>query len=184
MNALVDRLLDVTRIRSGSFELYRENFDLGGLIREIVTRFGQESPAIPFSLELEGPLIGSWDRLRIDQTLTNLTSNAIKYGEKKPVSISARKDGSEVIVKVRDYGNGISPEDLSRIFDRFERASPHSGGEGLGLGLWIARRIAEAHGGTISAESTLGEGSTFIVRLPTGEELTHGGGEVKDGPRP
>lgn len=174
LNTLVDRLLDVTRIRSGNFELYREHFDLSALIREIAARFGGEPFAIPFRLELDNSVAGTWDRLRIDQILTNLISNAIKYGRNKPITISACVSGSDAVVRVRDEGSGISADDLPRIFDRFERVSPQSGGEGLGLGLWIARRIVEAHGGTLSAESELGRGSTFTVRLPIEAEAREG----------
>ena len=109
-----------------------------------------------------------WDRLRIDQALTNLLSNAVKYGSQKPVGISASSDGSRVTVKVRDAGMGISEDELPRIFGRFERLNTRSMREGLGLGLWIAKVIVEAHGGAILAESEVGKGSVFTVTLPLG----------------
>jgi PAS domain S-box-containing protein len=166
LNTLIERLLDVTRIRSGTFELFRENFDLSVLMREVVARFANEPQAMPIALELDAPISGNWDRLRIDQALTNLLSNAVKYGSQKPVRISASSDGSQVAVKVRDEGIGIGEEELPRIFDRFERLSARSGREGLGLGLWIAKIIVKAHGGAILAESEVGKGSVFTVTLP------------------
>jgi PAS domain S-box-containing protein len=166
LNTLVERLLDVTRVRSGTFELFRENFDMSVLVREIVARFANEPPATRITLELDATIRGSWDRLRIDQALTNLLSNAVKYGSRNPIGISASSDGSRVTIKVRDEGIGIGEEELPRIFDRFERLNAGSGREGLGLGLWIAKIIVEAHGGAILAESEVGKGSVFTVTLP------------------
>jgi PAS domain S-box-containing protein len=166
LNTLVERLLDVTRVRSGTFELFRENFDMSVLVREIVARFANEPPATRITLELDATIRGSWDRLRIDQALTNLLSNAVKYGSRNPIGISASSDGSRVTIKVRDQGIGIGEEELPRIFDRFERLNAGSGREGLGLGLWIAKIIVEAHGGAILAESAVGKGSVFTVTLP------------------
>jgi PAS domain S-box-containing protein len=166
LNTLVERLLDVTRVRSGTFELFRENFDMSVLVREIVARFANEPPATRIALEVDATIRGSWDRLRIDQVLTNLLSNAVKYGSRNPIGISASSDGSRVTVKVRDEGIGIGEEELPRIFDRFERLNTGSGREGLGLGLWIAKIIVEAHGGAILAESEVDKGSVFTVTLP------------------
>jgi PAS domain S-box-containing protein len=166
LSTLVERLLDVTRVRSGTFELFRENFDMSVLMREIVARFANEPPGTRIALELDPTIRGSWDRLRIDQALTNLLSNAVKYGNRNPIGISASSDGSRVTVKVRDEGIGIGEEELPRIFDRFERLNAGSAREGLGLGLWIAKIIVEAHGGAILAESEVGKGSVFTVTLP------------------
>jgi PAS domain S-box-containing protein len=166
LNTLVERLLDVTRVRSGTFELFCENFDMSVLVREIVARFANEPPATRIVLELDTTIRGSWDRLRIDQALTNLLSNAVKYGSRNPIGISAFSDGSRVTLKVRDEGIGIGEGELPRIFDRFERLNAGSGREGLGLGLWIAKVIVEAHGGAILAESEVGKGSVFTMTLP------------------
>jgi PAS domain S-box-containing protein len=162
----VDRLLDVTRIRAGRFELYRETVDLSGLIREVVGRFANEQPNIPISLNLEAAIKGTWDRTRIDQALTNLLSNAIKYGRQRPITVGASVNDHEAVVTMQDEGIGIPYEGLKRIFDRFERIAPQLGNEGLGLGLWITKQIVEAHGGTIRAESELGRGSVFTITLP------------------
>jgi signal transduction histidine kinase len=166
LSSLVDRLLDVTRVRFGTFDLYRETFDLTGLIREVANRFTVQNSAIPISLELEPRIEGAWDKLRIDQVVSNLVANAFKYGMEKPVLITASVDAGHAVVTVRDNGKGISPADLDRIFERFERVAERSKDGGLGLGLWITKQIVETHGGTVAVESELGKGSTFIVRIP------------------
>jgi signal transduction histidine kinase len=98
--------------------------------------------------------------------ITNLVSNAIKYGQGKPILVSASASEDEAVVSVEDHGVGIAAESLERIFEPFERADSSKKGSGLGLGLWISKQIVETHGGMILAESTLGEGARFVVRLP------------------
>lgn len=166
LSSLVDRLLDVTRIRSGTFDLYLETFDLSSLIREVANRFTIANSAIPISLQLEPRIEGTWDQLRIDQVVTNLVSNAVKYGLEKPIAITAFRNDHQAIITVRDGGIGISPEHLNSIFERFVRATTCSKSEGLGMGLWITKQIVEAHGGTVVADSELGKGSIFTVRIP------------------
>jgi PAS domain S-box-containing protein len=167
VNTLMARLLDVTRIQGGSFELYKQTFDLSQLIREVVVRIAGEPASASISLVLQPSIEGTWDRLRIDQALTNLISNAVKYGLQKPISVTAStSDGGDAVIRVRDQGVGISSRDLKRIFDRFQRAKPRLGNEGLGLGLWVAKQVVKAHAGTIFAQSEPGVGSTFTMRLP------------------
>ncbi|HET9754017.1 MAG TPA: sensor histidine kinase, partial [Myxococcales bacterium] len=119
-------------------------------------------------MELESPpsLQGSWDRLRLEQVLVNVLSNAVKYGAGKPICVNLAGDERRVRIEISDAGIGIPAADLDRIFGRFERASSIRHYGGLGLGLYITRHIVEGHGGTISASSTLGQGSTFTVELP------------------
>jgi PAS domain S-box-containing protein len=166
LSSLVDRLLDVTRIRSGTFDLYLENFELGSLIRQVINRFEIESSENHISMQLEPHIEGTWDRLRIDQVVTNLVSNAIKFGREKPILLTASVNDGHAIITVLDEGIGISSEDFDRIFKRFERADARSHNEGLGMGLWITRQIVQAHGGAVIVQSELGKGSTFTVRLP------------------
>lgn len=111
-------------------------------------------------------LVGKWDRLRIEQIITNLVSNALKFGQGKEVVVSATSDGESARIQVVDSGIGLSPEDQVRIFQKFERAVPVRHFGGFGLGLWVVRQIVEALGGTISVESEPGRGSTFTVELP------------------
>jgi PAS domain S-box-containing protein len=164
LTALIDRLLDVTRIRAGGFDLYREAFDLGELVSTVVARFsGEHVP--PILVNLEPGIRGTWDHLRIDQAVTNLIDNAVKYGDAQPISVCTYKTEREAFVAVRDQGVGIPGENLGRIFERFERLQGN-GGDGWGLGLWITKRIAEAHSGSVAAESAAGKGSLFTIKLP------------------
>ncbi|HEV7554302.1 MAG TPA: PAS domain-containing sensor histidine kinase, partial [Kofleriaceae bacterium] len=165
---LVDSLLDVSRITTGKITLHRETFDLIGAIRELVQRFTEVAALAGVVLELhaDGVLEGSWDRLRVEQIAENLVTNALKYAPRKPleITVNALPTGAKLIV--RDRGPGIDEIDRERIFGAFERAvSPRNFG-GLGLGLFIARQNAEAHGGTVTVESRRGDGTTFIVELP------------------
>jgi PAS domain S-box-containing protein len=166
LGALIERLLDIARVQAGTFDLYRERFDLVALIRDVVNRFATEHSKISISSRLEPRLEGTWDRLRLDQVITNLVSNAIKYGQGKPIMVAASSTGDDVLLKVQDQGIGIAPEDLGRIFERFGRADTSSANRGLGMGLWITRQIVEAHGGSVRVESECGLGSTFFVQLP------------------
>jgi signal transduction histidine kinase len=118
---------------------------------------------------------GKWDRLRLDQIVTNLLSNAMKYGAGQPIEITVAGSPDAVRLEVRDHGIGIAAEHQSRIFDRFERAVSGRNYGGLGLGLWIVRQIVDALGGSIRVRSAAGEGSTFVVELPRAQRQTHPG---------
>ncbi len=169
LSSLLDRLLDVSRIRSGTFDLYPEKVELTSVIQEVVRRCAMDKPSSTIETRLESPVEGIWDRLRIDQVITNLVSNAIKFGEGKPVRVGVSADGNEAVITVSDEGIGISGENVNRVFERFERGDARMSSEGMGLGLWIASQIVKAHNGTIAVESELGKGSTFTVRLPIGK---------------
>jgi signal transduction histidine kinase len=168
LTKLVDQLLDVSRITGGKLSLDREEVDLASLVRDVAARFEDDlaRSGSALLLHVEDNATGRWDRLRVDQVVTNLISNAIKYGQGHPIDVAVEGGSKEVVLRVRDRGMGVAPEHQARIFGRFERAvsSRHYGG--FGLGLWIVRQIVEAHGGTIVVQSEPGEGSTFTVRLP------------------
>jgi signal transduction histidine kinase len=114
----------------------------------------------------DAPVLGRFDRARIEQALTNLLANAIKYAPGTRVEVAVAQRGHWAELTVADEGIGIAGEELPRIFDRFARAVPAEHYGGLGLGLFISRQIVDAHGGTIAAESAPGRGATFTVRLP------------------
>ena len=165
---LVEELLDVSRLASGRLRVEPTEFDLSDLVREVASRL---KPAIDaagcaLSVEARARAVGSWDRMRVEQVVANLVSNALKYGPGHPVEMSVTRETECACLRVRDHGIGIAPEDQRRIFQRFERAVPLSHYSGFGLGLWIAREIVAAHGGSIDVDSELGSGATFIVRLP------------------
>lgn len=167
---LVRELLDVSRISGGRLRIEPERFDLGELAAEIVRRMSDDAQRVGsrLSLRTEQPVVGSWDRMRIDQVFTNLLTNAIKYGAGRPIEVEVSRRGAAGRLVVRDHGIGIAPEHQRRIFERFERAASARHYGGFGLGLWIARQIVEASGGTITVESAAGAGSTFVVDLPAG----------------
>jgi len=165
---LVDDLLDVSRMSNHRLLIEREDMDIAGTIREIAARFAAQADAVGSPITVVGPetLIGRWDRMRMEQVLTNLVSNAIKYGDKRPVDIAYQMDGGMVRITVADRGIGIAPKDLDRVFARFERAVSENEFGGLGLGLYIVRQLVEAHQGRIWVESELGRGSRFIFIIP------------------
>ncbi len=168
LSTLVQSLLDVSRIEAGTLQMDLEDVDLSGVVRDVVGRYvGQADRArSPLRVELEGAPHGRWDRLRLEQVVSNLLSNALKYGAGKPVHVRVEERLGRARLTVRDEGIGIAPEHLPRIFGRFERAveSEHFGG--LGLGLYITRYLVEALGGTIRVASEPGQGATFEVSLP------------------
>jgi PAS domain S-box-containing protein len=169
LDTLINELLDVSRITVGRMDLELSEFDLTGLVREVVARFQQEleGGGHTVTLELGRPLMGTWDRLRLDQVISNLLSNAMKYGgDRRLIRIAVTEEGDSVSFSIRDHGLGISPEDQQRIFERFERLISVRHFGGFGLGLWIVRQIAEAHGGSVRVDSAPGEGSTFTVEVP------------------
>ena len=168
--SLTEELLDVSRITSGRLALEPEETDLGQLVGEVAERWKDAARRAGCALRIDAPqgVNGLWDRSRLDQVATNLLSNAIKFGEGKPIEIRIEPDTDRVQLIVRDHGIGIPPEDQARIFDRFERAVSKQSYGGIGLGLWIARQIVEAHGGRIEVASEAGQGSTFRVELPKG----------------
>ena len=145
-----------------------EPLDLSRLVRDTVAR--AMTPAAeadcPIQLMADVPIEGVWDPLRIQQVVGNLLVNAFKYGKGRPIEVRVEGAPDHARITVRDHGIGIAPEHQERIFHRFERAVPSSAFGGLGLGLYAARQVVVAHGGTLRVESESGQGATFIVELP------------------
>lgn len=165
---LIEDMLDVSRIRTGKLSIRTSMFDLSALVRGLLQNFAQQIDAAEasVSLEAEHPVIGNWDEFRIEQVISNLLTNALRYGAKSPISVKVYSESGEARVEVRDSGIGISEENQQRIFQQFERVSARHAVAGLGLGLFISEQIVTAHGGTITVESRIGEGALFRVCLP------------------
>ncbi|MFN8473924.1 MAG: PAS domain-containing protein [Anaerolineae bacterium] len=164
---LIDDLLDVSRIQAGRFELHGEPIDLAEVVAAVVERLAEEAAQSGSTIALHSTsVVGEWDSTRLEQVIGNLLSNAIKYGAGKPIAVSVERDDGSARLVIADHGIGIEPERLPAIFERFERGVAAEHYSGVGLGLYIARRIVKAYGGTIRVESTVGEGSTFTVELP------------------
>lgn len=167
LSELVQDLLDVSRIGAQKFAIQCEpGVSLSEIVRSVADRYRMEANRSQIELELDDGISGNWDASRVDQVVVNLLSNALKYGQGKPIYISSRVSGALACLKVRDQGMGIAREDHGRIFDRFERAASMRTYPGMGLGLYIAREIVLAHGGSIQIQSELGAGSTFTILLP------------------
>ncbi len=167
LEKLVTALLDVSRIQMGRLELDVEEVELGAVVQDAVGAISDEATQSGSPIDVRGePVRGYWDRLRISQVVTNLLSNAVKYGSAKPVEVEFGLEGANAVLLVRDQGIGIDPADQPQIFERFERAVSSRNYGGLGLGLYIVKRIVEAHGGTIRVDSRPGAGASFRVELP------------------
>ncbi|HEY8209015.1 MAG TPA: PAS domain S-box protein [Myxococcaceae bacterium] len=165
---LVERLLDVSRIVGGRLTLNLELVDLAEVAADVVEDVKEQAADAESELKLDvrARPKAEVDLLRIEQVLTNLVGNAIKYGAGKPVEVVVDQRDDTAVIIVRDSGIGIAPKDLERIFNRFERVAPSNRYAGLGLGLYISRRVVDAHGGTIGVRSEEGKGAIFEVILP------------------
>jgi signal transduction histidine kinase len=167
--ALVGEVLDTSRIDAGTFSYtFDDELDLAGLINETVAtaELARSELRITTRVPSDLPAVRG-DSLRLRQVLTNLIDNAVKYsGEGEPVEVRVTAVNNHATVEVVDHGSGIPPEDQQLIFEKFGRVRGTSSKPGTGLGLYIARAIAEAHGGTLDVKSEPGEGSTFALNLP------------------
>ncbi len=168
LDRLIDQLLNVSRIIDGGLTPDCRSCDLVHTVHQVTRRFQYDLEKSGSTLTIAGEdsLAGNWDEDRLDQVVTNLLTNAIKYGQGNPITIAAQRVGDQAILSVTDNGEGIPPDAISDVFDRFQRAVDRNQHKGLGLGLWIVREYVESHGGTVDVDSTLGKGSTFTVRLP------------------
>ena len=168
LTRLIGELMDVSRITAGRLRLEPEEIDLSAVVRDVVGRLREEASRTGSYVEVSAvtPVVGMWDRIRVEQVVANLLTNAFKFGSGKPIEITVEERGPTGRLVVVDHGIGIAPEDVERIFQRYEQAISSRAFGGLGLGLYIARQIIEAHGGAIRVESQPGAGSKFTVDLP------------------
>jgi PAS domain S-box-containing protein len=166
---LIQELLDVSRIDAGRLELRREEFDLAAMVEGIVGRFHLQHDGHRFQIAFPDgfPRVYA-DPDKIEQVLTNLVENAVKYSDGGVVTVTGQATDAEVEVAVRDQGVGVPADQLPLIFTKFYRRAGHGTPSGTGLGLFIARGLVEAHNGRIWADSTPGQGTTLRFRLPRG----------------
>jgi signal transduction histidine kinase len=165
---IVEQLLDVSRAERKVMDLELENISLNDLISQLTERMSSDiqNAKCTLRVDLSGELTGFWDPFRVEQILENLISNAIKYASGHSIEVKGAIKGNRVELSVQDSGPGIDPAKLHTVFDRFVRANETRHVQGLGLGLFITRKIVEAHGGLIFVDSALGKGTTFTVILP------------------
>ncbi|MFB1479016.1 ATP-binding protein [Corallococcus sp. RDP092CA] len=166
--ALLDNLLDVSRIRTGKLTFELASGDLAPLVQDLLARFSDEAKqaAVELDARVEGPAPCRFDRIRMEQVVSNLLSNALRYGQGTPVHVSLRRQDGRLRLTVQDGGPGVPEADRERVFQRFAQVQGSTRTGGLGLGLYIVRQIVEAHGGRIWLEDTPGGGATFVVTLP------------------
>jgi len=171
---MVDDLLDVTRFTRGEFELSREAVSMRQVLEDVVHRFQIIAPRHRLILQAEpDDLQGEWDADRLEQVVNNLVSNAIKYSpDGGDIVVTMQRRDRLAVVSIRDQGQGIPEEDQERLFERYFRGSAEGGEiKGLGLGLYVTRRIIEAHGGSISVSSKPNKGTEFRFILPLSPQL-------------
>jgi len=172
LSRLVDDLLEVSELSTDRLELELEPVNVGSVVMQVVERFTDRARQrhSPIRVHLEAHVMARADASGLDQVLTNLLDNALKYGEGKPVDVSVGQSGETATVTVTDLGIGIAPPDQERIFERFERAVSERHYGGLGLGLWICRNLMEGMNGRIEVQSEHGKGATFLLKLPLMEQ--------------
>lgn len=173
LTRLVEDMLDISRMNTGKLRIDFESVDMSTLLKEVLERFEKQlsNADCKVALNVQDSVLGLWDRGRIDQVISNLLTNALKYGAGRPISITLSTDRENAVLRMKDQGIGIAEKDQIRIFERFERAISANEVSGLGLGLYIVRQILELHGGSIFVQSRLGEGSEFTVTLPLQSQI-------------
>jgi len=171
MIRLIDDMLDVSRMKSGTLSIRPGKVELMGLLERVVNDLSLQAAAANSTLQLasHAPVEGIWDEFRIEQVIVNLLTNALRYGGGGTVELSVHQVGCNVRIDVRDHGKGIAPDYIDRIFEPYERGAKAGEPKGLGLGLYISRQLATSHGGALTVQSTPGEGATFSLLLPCSE---------------
>lgn len=169
INRLVDDILDISRLSSGHLSMHFEKCNLNSVVVEVIRQLSLEHENIRNNLKLNisGNIEAMCDQLRIEQVVSNLVSNASRYGEGKPIEVALTEQNGFISISVSDEGPGVSKDDQERIFGKFERASSINI-SGLGLGLYISRKIMDQHQGSLKLESTKGNGAVFVASFPSG----------------
>jgi signal transduction histidine kinase len=167
LTRLVTDLLDVTRIAQGKLLIEKKPINVDELVEDTVETMKETTKGQKFQITLGANVQVEGDSDRLSQVIINLLSNAIKYSlEEKPIVVTTKKDEKNAYIAVKDYGYGISSNDLQKIFERFYRVADNPIRPGLGIGLYVSMEIMKMHGGNITVESVPGEGSTFTMTIP------------------
>ena len=168
MVKLIDDILDVARISHNRLSVRPRATELSSLVKRAVGQLSGQAAAagVAIAVQAEETIQGCWDEFRIEQVIINLLTNALRYGDGKPVTVSLHAVPDGACIEVRDQGKGIPAGDQQRIFEQFERGADGISPDGFGLGLYISRQLVEAHGGSIGLQSEAGQGSVFTVTLP------------------
>jgi PAS domain S-box-containing protein len=169
ISRIVEMMLTASLIDTGQLVMERGSCDLSNIVRRVLSRYETELAESKCSLKvsLSSRLMGKWDCNKLEQVITALIENAIKFGRGQPIEIYDSTSEGTVKICVRDHGKGISAGQQSRLFGRFERLGSEQYFGGFGLGLYIAKHIVKAHGGKIHCESLPGKETTFTIELPT-----------------
>ncbi|CDF95608.1 MULTISPECIES: hybrid sensor histidine kinase/response regulator [unclassified Pseudomonas] len=165
---LIEDMLDVSRIRTGKLSIRPTRFNLSALVENLLRNFQPQilDAECTLNYTAEPSVEGLWDEFRIEQVVSNLLTNALRYGGKSPIDVRVYKAPEHACIEVQDRGIGISEENQKRIFQQFERVTSKAVAAGLGLGLFISEQIVAAHGGIITVNSRINEGALFRVCLP------------------
>lgn len=171
LKRLVDDMMDVSRLDAGKLSMKYEYFNLDEFMSDVLERLSSTFPSYKdlVKVTINTPVLVKWDRVRMEQVISNLFCNAFKYGNDSQIKLSTSFDDQHILISVSDQGPGIAEIDQATIFDRFKIASDKKDCCGLGLGLYLCHEIVKAHRGTIKLKSSLGKGSTFTVVIPFNE---------------
>ncbi|RYZ97456.1 MAG: HAMP domain-containing histidine kinase, partial [Proteobacteria bacterium] len=173
LNSLIEDLLNFSSVSAGKMRYHFARNDVAAIVSETLERHAESARIGKTPMKQTGlaSLEAEVDPLRFGQVVENLVTNALKYGAGGPVELELREAGLDFTLRVRDQGIGIAPDKLNTVFERYERVGPTQGISGFGLGLYVSRAFVQAHGGTITVESTPGKGSCFTVKMPLRQGL-------------
>lgn len=165
---LINDLLNISVVSSGRLKIEKEKMEFSGLVEKVLNKFDAQFKDAKVQVDFKNgeEVFGFWDKVRLEQVISNLLSNSIKYGRGNPVVVSLEKENKKLIFSVKDTGIGIDKKRQKHVFEKFSRAVATKEFKGLGVGLYISRQIVEAHDGKIFLSSKKNEGTTFQVELP------------------
>lgn len=175
LKRLVDDILDISRIDSGKLSMKFETINVDDFMAEVIERMGFNFPKFNqmVNAKTATPVLAHWDPLRIEQVITNLISNAFRYGDNSEITLVTYIENENIIISVTDKGPGITLANQKLLFERFKGDLDNRESSGLGLGLFIANEIIKSHGGQLELISGPGKGSTFTVKLPPHHHPRH-----------